>query len=55
MQLERIEDRVLSDRVINGNKCAKGNNAKCRSFDNSPTVLLIFKRIMSMWLFQESL
>ena len=28
---------------------------KCRSFDNSPTVLLIFKRTVSMWLFQESL
>ena len=30
----------------------KGTN--CCSFDNSPTVLLIFKRIVSMWLLQES-
>ena len=28
---------------------------KRRNFDNSPTVLLIFSRIVSMWLFQESI
>ena len=28
---------------------------KCRSLDKRPTVLLIFKRIVLMWLFQESL
>ena len=28
---------------------------KRRNFDNSPTVLLIFSRIVSMWLFHESI